>query len=495
VFRIDHARAAAAALLAIPFSAVALQGQSVPSPTYSLEDAIAVALEKNRDLREAQLVLRSSDQQVREAWGSLFPTVDGTFSYQRNLAVEEAFLPAIIFDPDAGPDELIPVRFGADNNWRASLSVSQPLFDAGAFVGVGTASRFQALQLETVRGRAQQIASEVRRAYYATLLAREDVRVTQESIDRTERTLEETRALNRAGLAAEYDVLTLEVRLANLRPNLRRAHNAVAAAERELSVQVGLDEVVPVSVVGRLHELDLAAGDENAPANRELLRLVGYRNALDASVDELVELARRNRSDLRQARLSRELENARVNFERTSFFPRLSAFFNYSISAQESGSLDFFGENSNQRTTSAQLGVMLEVPVFSGFQRSARLQQRKLARQQADVEIELIERRVSNQIRTALEALEEARARAEAQRRAVSQARRGFEIVTAQYVAGISSQLEVTDGEVLLRESEFNYAQAVYDYLIAQANLDEAVGVVPLVDMTSAVGAETRQSE
>ncbi len=36
---------------------------------------------------------------------------------------------------------------------------------------------------------------------------------------------------------------------------------------------------------------------------------------------------------------------------------------------------------------------------------------------------------------------------------------------------------------MLLSESEFNYARAVFDYLLAQAALDEALGVVPLVDV------------
>ena len=38
------------------------------------------------------------------------------------------------------------------------------------------------------------------------------------------------------------------------------------------------------------------------------------------------------------------------------------------------------------------------------------------------------------------------------------------------------------DAEVALRQSEFNYAQAVFDYLVARAQLDEATGLVPLVD-------------
>jgi outer membrane protein len=440
-----------------------LMAQGDVTAAYSLGEVIGLALQNNRELREAQLGLFGADEQVREAWGSLFPTIDGSVGYQRNLAIQDAFLPKIIFDPNASPNELVKVRFGADNNWSAWLYVTQPIFDAGAFVGVGTAGRFQALQREAVRGQAQRVASQVRRSYYQALLAREEVRLTDESIVRTEQSLRETQGMYRAGLASSYDVLRLEVRLANLRPNLKRAGNVAAAVERDLSVQLGFDEVTPVRVAGQLRDIDLAALDANEGANREIVRL--------------------------------ELENARLKYEQTSRYPRLNAFFNAGLISQEDGSLDPFGENKNQRTTSAVLGVSLEVPIFQGFQRSARIEQRRIAREQANVQLKLLEQQAANQIRTALEALEEARERAQAQEGAVAQARRGYEIVTAQYLAGVSSQLEVTEGEVLLRESEFNYAQAVYDYLVAQTDLDDAVGVAPLVDVPSAVGSEVSVSE
>jgi outer membrane protein len=480
-------------LLLLPSGA--LDAQTPQQSSYTLREAVGLALRNNRDLRDAQLGLMTADEQVREAWGSLFPTVDVSVGYQRNLSIQETFVPAIIFDPNAAPDELIPVRFGTDNNWSAWLYVTQPIFDAGAIIGVGTSDQFRELQREAVRGRAQQVATQVRRTYYEALLARENVRLIQESINRTEETLRETRGLYNAGLASSYDVLRLDVRLANLRPNLRQAMNAAAAAERGLSVEMGLDEVEPVLVAGQLHDMNLVSFEANGEENQELLRLVGFRNALGTDVEALFELARRMRSDLRQAQLNVELEDARVRYEVSQRFPRLNAFFNWGILAQESGSPTFFGGDPSRRTTAAVLGVALEVPIFQGFQRSARLQQRKLAREQARVQMDQLEREAMNEIRTALDGLEEARERAEAQRRAVDQAGRGYEIVTAQYLAGVSSQLEVTEGEVLLRESEFNYAEAVYDYLIAQAGLDVAVGVVPLVDVPIAAAPGVNISE
>lgn len=468
---------------ALVFTGVArAQGAPQGAQPVSLQEAIEVALRDNSTLRTARLGLESAAQQVREARGSLFPEVDATLSYQRNLRVPEAFLPAIIFDPNAPPDELIPVRFGADNQWVARLSVTQPIFDAAALTGVGAAGRVRALQGEAVRGYAQGVASTVRRRYYDALLAREQVRVTGESVRRFETTLSESQALHRAGLTGDYDVLRIEVRLANLRPDLRRAENDVAAAERTLAVAMGLDGGVEVPVIGRLHEVTFASIEANEGPNVQLLELVGYPNALDASFEELLASARRMRSDLRQARLQAELEGARVAYERSQFFPKLSAFFDYAITAQENGRLDFFGETSSHRTRSAFAGLQIEIPIFSGFARSARLEQSQLARRQVEVELARLEREIENQIETALERLHEARLRAEAQRAAVGQARRGFEIVSAEYLAGTSSQLEVIDAEVALRESEFNYAHAVYDYLVAQADLDDAVGVVPLVD-------------
>jgi outer membrane protein TolC len=87
--------------------------------------------------------------------------------------------------------------------------------------------------------------------------------------------------------------------------------------------------------------------------------------------------------------------------------------------------------------------------------------------------------RAADELRTLVAALDEARERVASQGRAVEQARRGFEIASAEYRAGLGSQLQITDAELALRQSEFNYAQAVYDYLTARSNLDAARGTVP----------------
>lgn len=449
---------------------------------YTLERAVSIALRNNRQLAVAQYDLEEANKQVSEAYGALFPEIDGFASMQRNLELPSAFLPKIFIDPDADPDELIAVTFGADNQWNAGLTLTQPLFDAGVFVGVGTAGSFRNLAREALRGSAQGVATTTRIAYLNVLLAQEAVRVTQNSIERVRQTLDETRALNRAGLASDYDVLRLEVQLANIEPNLRRAENEAQKARRVLAIEMGLGETASAAAFGELHQIDLSRGAENSEDNIALLSFAGVPDAAELGRDELEVVALSNRTDILQATLQRDLEEARVKYERTQLFPSLSGFFNWGLQAQENGALNFFGENPDQRFTTSAVGVQLDVPIFSGGRRWNRVEQRKIGVRKAEERIGDLRQRAANDVKTVLADLTESRSRAEAQRQAVSQAQRGFDIVTTEYLAGTQPRLEVTEAELALRQAEQNYALAVYDYLVAQAQLDLAVGVVPVVD-------------
>jgi outer membrane protein TolC len=245
---------------------------------------------------------------------------------------------------------------------------------------------------------------------------------------------------------------------------------------------MGLGEAASAAAFGELHQIDLSEGAANSEDNVALLAFTGVPEAASVDYNELEAVALAHRTDLQQARLQRDLEEARVKYERTQLFPTISGFFNWGLQAQENGALNFFGENADQRFTTSAVGVQLDVPLFSGARRWNRVEQRKIGVRQAEERIGDLRQRAANEVVTVLSNLTESRSRAEAQRQAVSQAQRGFEIVTTEYLAGTQPRLEVTVAELALRQAEQNYALAIYDYLVAQARLDLAVGVVPAVD-------------
>ena len=474
-------RGALSGVVVLLFAAGPLHAQGTPREpeVYSLGRALNVALANSQTLKDTEMDLERAHQQVREAWSGLLPDIRGTASYTRNVLQQEFFLPAQFFDPDAPPGQLAAVKVGSDNTWQAGLSASQPLFEYTVFVGLGAAGRFKALQEERVRGTAQEVVTAVRIAYFNVLLAEESVRLIENSIERIRRTLEETRALNRAGMASDYDVLLLEVQLSNLVPNLRRAEFDRAARLRALQVEMGLYPDGAIAVEGNLDQVDLADFSRNSPANAALLSVSGVGVPDDVDLGEVQELALDRRSDIRQIQSSILLEEANLQAQKAEYYPSLSLVGNYSITAQQDGSPVFFGSSENQRTTMGTAGLAISLPIFTGLSRDARVQQVRANIRQNEYRLERLENQALNELRTLMDNVNEARQRAASQKQAVAQAQRGFEIASAEYNAGIGSRLQTSEAELALRESEFNYAQAVYDYLVARAQLELAVGLAP----------------
>jgi outer membrane protein len=452
-----------------------LGAQQPVEQVITLEDAVALALESNRELEAARLELAKAGGQVREAWGNVFPRVNVVTNYTRNVDVPVNFLPARFLDPSAPEGDLVALRFGTDNVWYNQLRFEQPLFQASAFLGVGAAARYEALQVEAYRGTRQHVATRVRIAYFDVLLAEEALRLTETSLSRVRQAFEETQALYRAGMVSEYDALRLEVEMRNLEPRVRQARSRSLAARRALAVELGLRDGESLRVNGSLAALTFGdATGEVVEGNASLLAFAS--RAIDAGdADELVARALRERSDLRQLALMRELRDTELKVERSEYLPRVALWGTQTLTAQQNGAPEWFG---GQNASNRQIGIQVTMPIFSGLQRPARIQQIRATVQQVATQLRLAEVQAENHVRTLVDAVEEARERLEAQRLAIRQATRGWEIARAQNREGIGSQLQVNDAEGALRETEFNYAQAVYDYLVARARLDEATGAV-----------------
>ncbi|MHB1192314.1 MAG: TolC family protein [Longimicrobiales bacterium] len=474
--------AASAAVMVAAFATFA-PARAQESTALSLDQAVRSAIRQNRDVRAARYALEEANKRVKEAWSAVYPSLDWNASYTRNVSPSLVFLPASMFDRDAGPDDYIGVQFGADNQWNSTVSLEQPLFSASAFIGVGAAGRYKNLQEEMLRGLTQGVVTRVRATYYQLLLQQEQMRLITKSVERLRQSLAETRALNSAGLASDYDVLRLEVALANLEPNFQRAENAVLQAQRQLALELDLPADQPLEVRGSLATMNLDDLGANEEANREVLAFAGFRGEGMEAVDEAVQMAQELRSDLRQLTLTESLRKTEMRLEQVQALPRISFFGNYVISAQDNNAPNFFARGDGQRAYGRNIGVRVSMPIFSGFGRVARIEQKRAALRQAETQTGLVGDQARVQVRNLVEQTDEALERARAQKMAVGQAQRGYEIASAQYREGLSSQLELSDAEVALRQSEFNYAQAVFDFLIARAQLDQATGQVPLVDV------------
>jgi outer membrane protein TolC len=263
-------------------------------------------------------------------------------------------------------------------------------------------------------------------------------------------------------------VLRLKVELANLEPNLLQASNALASARRQLAIELVIDEPQRLRL-----KPSISLTDTTRPTQMSFIP--------EDSTKALIAEAQRQRSDLRQLRDLIDLRATEVQLKKVEYLPTVSLFGSWDVQAQQNGGAKFFGDDRS-RATSKLAGIRINLPIFTGLQRDARVDQRRAVLRQAQVQAQLLQDQAAAEIRDLIARRDENAARILAQRLAVSQANLGFQITIARYRRGVGSQLEMTDAEVALRQSEFNHAQAAHDLLATQAQLELALGRVNPVD-------------
>jgi outer membrane protein TolC len=448
-----------------------------------LTDAIQVALANNSNVKQSLFELQIADEQVAKAWSSVLPDVSGFATYTRNLEIPVNFVPAKFFDPNAPADELVPLQFGTDNNWQGGFSVEQTIFRGEAFIGISSSKVFKAVQAENMRATTQQIVTQTRLAYYSVLVAEEQLRLQEATVERLKKNLAENKARLRAGLVDEYAVLQVEVQLRNQQPQLTQARYAVQEAYRELKVVLGIPLELNFMVQGDLNSFDVTSQEALEETNKNLKRVDNMTPYQYQVKSDIIDKATGLRGDLRVLEQQQNLKDREIKAIKSRFLPTLTANYNLNWTASQAGNPVFFGTDQT-RARSQTLGFTVNLPLFQGFERSSDLDIAQIEKKQLQEQQRAAERSAKNEIQSARESLNQAIETAPARQKALELAQEGYERARARLENGMGSQLDVTNAELQLRQAEANYAQMVYNYLSAKARYDRAVGMVPFVDDT-----------
>jgi outer membrane protein TolC len=509
-----------------PTGASAVSPPSDADPvTLTLGAAVRRALENNHDLQLARLDMREADAQVREAWGNLYPSLDLTGSYTRNVVTANPFAGSDVtsFFGGGGQTEWLafnerqrldgnpatePVSFGdfsarqrdsiraagislgsgggnpfgVDNEFRTGLQLTQTLYSKQAFASVRGSQQFKDVS-RFARDRAvQTTTNEVVTAFYEALLAQERARVRRQRVRRAETTLQEVSTRVRRGVTPKAQRLGAEVELSNARTQMIEARNAADLARDNLKRVIGLRPERPVTLDGDLEE---QRDDGLQQISLETL-------SMPRAVDQAIE----NRPDLERARLNVELREIQKERSRAAFFPRVQAVANFSYSGRvpddrsrvsttnpNNPTDPFFFEQRERGffsddfwNPSLSVGLELTWNLFSGFQNAARLQQAEIQRQRAQTQLRQLRQAVTVEVRRAVRDLENARERIEAQRTTVEQAELNYDHIATRVEEGVARPVELREASDQLDQSRLNYLQAVYDYLVARSDLETALG-------------------
>lgn len=448
--------------------------------TFDLEQSIMTALANNTDLKRALLDVRSADQDVRSAWGTVMPQVAASANYTRNLEIPVNFIPETFFDPEGDSETLVPIAFGTDNNWVGGLSVSQTLFSGQAFIGISSSELFMAAQSENLRAISQGVVTQTRIVYYQALAAKESLKLVEAQANRIRDNLKDTRKRVEQGFLDDYAILQLEVQLGNLEPQITRARYTVESSLRELLDIMGLPVQLSIDIRGDLGSYNINNTQLINPVN-ESIKEIDRMTSRQVEKDSLfTEKAMQLRGDIRILEVQENLLGKQLDAERSLFLPSIRANYNLQWNAAQAGQPVFFG-NSSQRARSQTVSVGVQIPIFQGFQRSASVQQARIEVKDAQLQQFQAKQTANKEILSAAQGVREALQTSRAIRDVRDQAKRGYERTLIRYENGLGSQQEINDANLQLQEAEVNYAQTISNYLTAKARYDQAIGQVPFV--------------
>lgn len=407
----------------------------------TLSEAIKIALEDNPAIHVADQEIALKKVSYKEAWQSLLPTVDLTGSVSYTVKAATMSLNGNNFK--MGRD--------ATSTWNGILSVNLPVYAPAVYRTMKLGRMDIELAGEKSRESRLDMINQVTKAYFQLLLSQDSYDVLKGSYAYSEKNYEMVNAKYQAGSVSEYDKISAEVQMRNLRPSLVAAENAVRLAEVQLKVLLGISDaelglVVDDSLKAYEHCVNLV----ERPENKGLLQ----------------------NSVMRQYDLNEKILAQTLKVQKTNFFPTLS--MNYQFQDQSLFNDDFRFWHYDWAPSST-IALTLSVPLYraSNF---TKLQSIRIQMQQLDENRINTERQLNMQVQSCLDNMTASVEQMGSNKESVAQAEKGRMIAEKRYNVGKGTMLELNNSEIVLTQALLAYNQAIYDFLVAQADLKYLYG-------------------
>ncbi len=416
--------------------------------TMTLEGAIQFGMEHSLTLKNAQIDIVDAEQQIVENRAIGLPKLNFGVDYRYNLQLPASLLPARFIDPNAAEGEFAELKFGTKNTVSATLDFSSALFDGTWFVALKAAKVFRDFTTRQYVATQETVKNDVIQAYLPALMVKENQSILDKNIANLEKLLFETNQLYKEGFAEQLDVDRLELSLANLKVNRDNLNRSLETALNFLKFTIGYPVDEPLEVLDDIHSLLVEASPE------ELGPGVDYNSRAEYAATEL--------------RI--HLNELNVNRFRAGYLPVLNAFGSYSQNFQGDKLSDAF------RFPSSLVGLQFKLPIFDGLQKKAQIQRAKLDLELAKNQKKQLERSITLEVENARSNYLNAKQGVLNQQRTLELAQKIYDTTKIKYKEGVGSSLELTQAEQGLYDAQRNHTQALYDLLVAKANLDKALG-------------------
>lgn|GEM_PF-556161 len=309
-------------------------------------------------------------------------------------------------------------------------------------------------QLELARAQ-QQLAFDVRNAYYNVLRAQAFVRVNEAAVAQSQELVRVTEAQKNAGVASDFDVLRARTQLENNRQALISSRNQVLVTRNAFANTLGIDPATVIDLQDVTQVPPTPTLDEEALLATALQR---RPEAIQADVNIL-----KSRKNTRLARRG------------------LEPFLNVGVTAGYAITEPALGRDS----ATGALTVGLTLPIWDGGATRAAVESARSDERTALITKDQYIRGIKAEVQQTAISVRDAAERREAAEATVLQAREALRLANVRFRAGVGTQLEINDAQTALIQAEVNQVNAQYDYLAALARLARVTGDTSVIATTA----------
>jgi outer membrane protein len=472
--------------LILPSLVLAQQNQTPTKMT--LDECIQFALQNSVSAKNAVLDLEIAKNVIRERRSEGLPQISGTATVMDNTKLQPAFFrkstafgfsqgdktPEAFnnFLPGLKANDVVsqPNFFQLPSNGTAGISINQMIFNGSYFLGLRAMRTYKELSVKTAEQTNQQIIVNVTKAYYGVLINNDRMKLFDNNIDRVDSLLKNTKAMNQNGFAEEIDVDRVTVTLNNLMAERDKFYNLQELGIELLKFQMNYPMDQPLELAGDIASLNVSDDILNNYAS-------------SWSYDQ--------RIDYKILQTNLKLQSLDTKAKKAKSLPTLNAFYNIGYVTQSTDFAGLFATRSVIPKDSAwraygadkwyqysNYGFTLKVPLFSGFQQYASVQQAKLNQLKLENNVMMLKSSIDLDIKQSAINFMNATTTLKSQEANRVLAQKIARVTKIKYEQGVGSNIEVVDAESSLKETQVNYYNALYDALIAKVDLDKAYGKI-----------------
>ncbi len=438
----------------------------------SLDKALEIALSENVSVKVADKEITRSEYAKKGTYASLFPQIDLTGSYQRTIKKQVVYMDFDISEytsmaggaqsagqtPTSSAAETSTenkedggIEMGRWNSYMAGVSASMPLVNAQLWRSLKISGQDVELAVEKARASRLDMVTQVKKTYYAVLLAKENLKVYEEVLQNAIDNFRQTEMKYNVQKASELDYIRTKSNISSAIPNVYDAESNVLLTLWQLKAVMGINLDTEVDVEGSLNDFgqsmfyDIHQNDDYS---------------LDAN------------SDMRQLAIQAEELANTIKLQNEAYLPTLGLQFSYMLNANTN---DFKFSQYNWSPYS-YVGLSLAIPIFSGGKRYSNVKQSKIQYDELKLRTEDTERQLRIAIQQYLNKMETDMRSYSSALEAVELAQKAYSIASKSYAVGRNTLTDVNDSQLALVQAQLNQCLTIYDFLSVKADLEETLG-------------------